>query len=712
MASSKKLSDESPLLAMGIIQLEQGNSSEAVETFRQALTFYSQNKDKQSAEPLALIYLARAFAAENELTLARDTFQLLADKYKDNELADNAMFELAHLEGKHLLTANEMIRVFNDFVFQDPLTIDFDALIYLPGYDKGYRLDGLDRGLTGLSNVWKNYPQGDKADDALLLEAYNRAFMLEQRDFGLNLLNKLIDEYPDSEHIPFAVLAKAFIHSAQQNFSEALTDASNVEPHSDAAPCASFLSGYIAAYQLKTSSDALTYFKAMEQLSDNELWKGASLYHQSMAHFVLTHNFKESNILALKAKEKLTPFSGDRATVMTAATQYIAETSSLISQEKDVYKARLIYALFFQGGGHPGFAAEEFRTLLKENIPADTKSRVQYELGIILQDDLGAPEKGVELLRECLMNGSISKDREEEARYRIARNAAKITGSSSKLRDIAKDTTPWSSSAAKELTKNHAFSAEDFSHLISNESPSKDTSSEYMAPVLKNLAQMFEREGNLKQALEYYGRLLSIWPGAIEAMAETEERLALVSLMNSISTGESSTPDDAPLLLSIGLLQKKMGNSKDARMYLRRAQKAAKNTSGEAAIAFELMKFEAENSRSPEHGLTIVNSFLKQYQGASREAVEALTIKASLLDTRLSALKNDPEQFEKIKAERDDILRYLINRGINVATAVETLARNFFEKKEFKRALEVLERANSLKPVPASILNLRAEVFS
>lgn len=123
------------------------------------------------------------------------------------------------------------------------------------------------------------------------------------------------------------------------------------------------------------------------------------------------------------------------------------------------------------------------------------------------------------------------------------------------------------------------------------------------------------------------------------------------------------------------------------------------------------MKFEADNSRSPEHGLTIVNSYLKNYEGQTMEALEALTIKATLLDKRLKALNSDPKEADNIRTQRDEILRYLISRGSNVAQSVELLAKEFIENEEYVRAQEVLERANSLKPVPASILQIRADVF-
>jgi tetratricopeptide (TPR) repeat protein len=146
-------------------------------------------------------------------------------------------------------------------------------------------------------------------------------------------------------------------------------------------------------------------------------------------------------------------------------------------------------------------------------------------------------------------------------------------------------------------------------------------------------------------------------------------------------------------------------------MYLRRAKQASKGGDNEVPISFKLMQFEVKNSRSPQHGLTIVNSFLKTYPGKTKEALEALSIKAELLEKRLSGLTSDKEEEERIRKESDDIRRYLITRGTNVAESVLILANRYYSSNEYLRALEVLERAGSLRPVPAEILNLKARVL-
>jgi len=734
IAKSKSLSKDTPLLAMGILKFENGEITEAIKFFRNALTFYRENNDYK-AKPESLLYLARAFSKANELTLARNSYTLLVAEYPESKLADDALYEQAHLEGKHLLSVDSLNKIFNDFAFQDPLTLDFDALIYLPGYSKGYHLEGLDNGLSGLQKVWTTYPDSDKADDALLLTACNRGFMIDEHEIAITLLNKLIKKYPHSEHVPFAILAKAFLYCSDQKFEEALETASNVEPHSKASPSASFLSGYITAYQQNDSAKALIRFKAMEQLSYNELWKGAALYHQAMTHFVLTHKFEKAQKLAIESQTFLSQFTdridstSDRASIMRAAATYIAEISATINSEPDIQQARLQYALFFQGGGHPVYAAKEFEKLAGERLPPKLQSRVEYELGIIMLDDLNNTQRGLLLLQNALVGGRLSETRREEARYRIAKEKAKTEDSKTltALKNIGKEKGPWAGAAIKELTKNQVFTIDDYDILSKNKfsifdtnepsstkhksTDSLDSKDAFMAPVLKNLAQMFENEGNLKLALEYYGRLLTLWPGATEAMARTEEKLALIRLMESIQTDGKATPDDGPLLLAIGQMLAKLDNPKEARMYLRRAKKATKDTGNENKFAFHLMEFEVKNSRSSRHGLTIVNSYLDKYPGKTKENIEALAIKASLLEKRLPELQNDEEELTRIRTQAEDIRRYLIKRGTKVAESALILGNRYMQDKEFLKALEVLERTNSLKPVPAEVLSLKAKVL-
>ncbi len=707
LAASKRRAKSTPLLGLGMMQLEQGNAKEAVVTLRKALDFYS----GEAAEPAALLQLGRAFAELRERTLAESAYNLLLKKFPVDPLADDAQYGLAIIDARHLLATDRLREVFDDFVFQDPLSLDFDGLIYLVGFSDGYRLDGIDRALQAFRKTWKQYPASSRAADAIAHEAINRAFLLGRQDEGRKLFALLRQQYNASPHVPLSLLAEAFLDAAVKNNKHALELLDQIEPQAKLAPTAAFLAAYLTAYYQHNPRKALIYLTSMGRLAKDDLWRAAATYHQAMIHFVHTHDFRAAQNEAEEARSLADGIDGGRAKVIRAAADYLAQTARAINEEKDVKKARLRYALYFQGAGHSVRAEEELREILGTATTPEMVSRLQFELGVTLHDDLLAPSEAAELLEACLSTDTLSEDRKAEAAFRLASLPAKSGDRSSHLANLARRSGTWASSAARELARQGRVDENLNRAVFSRDLKGRGISDPSRAPVLRTLAEMFEKEGNYLQALECYGRLLTIWPPATEAMERVERRLALEKLEQTLGDGKGGQKDDGPLLFAIARLLQEFKENKKATKYLRRAARAAKGTADADRIGLALLKAKLKDARSNAHGVTLAEDFLQDNPGRTAEALEALAIKADLLEKQIPTLSDDPEEQTRVADEAAGIRRYLIKRGVNVAESALVLAKSSVAKEEFVEALAVVERGTSVKPAPATLLELKAEIL-
>jgi tetratricopeptide (TPR) repeat protein len=176
---------------------------------------------------IAMLNAGRAFAERiNDPDLATSTWEALTQRFPDNELVPEALFDLYRLNKdingprsetyrQQLLTnhpESEFARILSDPEYYEKKMADIRMTesLYQKAYDL-YLAENFNESVATIDDALNRFPQNDLAPKFMLLRAYNIARLTDERGFKEEL-SKLIKAWPDSDEGKKANEISAFLN--------------------------------------------------------------------------------------------------------------------------------------------------------------------------------------------------------------------------------------------------------------------------------------------------------------------------------------------------------------------------------------------------------------------------------------------------------------------------------------------------------------------
>ena len=265
-----------PLLDLGQEKLDRGDAKGAVADLKDALDSYKAPEVRAET----LLALSRAHRGLGEVTQARAALELILREGPDG-FKPRAQYEKARVIGGQLIDREKFMEVLRSFSRESPITLDFDLIQNMFGYEGGYRLDEVGEAVEAFEAVWRSYPEGTYSPHALGYQGMIEGFLLDKPQLAIRRFSRLIERYPESAPVPTAKLALATLALMSRESTVALRMLAGISKGPEQGP-ARYLEGVILGYYLGNPERALDQFRllgASQDIHDQRV----GLYHGAFA---------------------------------------------------------------------------------------------------------------------------------------------------------------------------------------------------------------------------------------------------------------------------------------------------------------------------------------------------------------------------------------------------------------------------------------------
>jgi TolA-binding protein len=662
---------EDATLATGRQYLERGEYARAVAALQEAATLYR----GKPAEPAVLLALGQAYGAQKERTLAIEAYDAVLKRFPASDLADDAQFGKALLELADLPSPGDLLDAVKGFATFNPLSLDPDAIHYLLGVERGYRMDRVGQALSELEKTWSEHPTGDRAPDALLRQAVIEGFLVSERARALEHLERLAKRYGTSSEASTALVPRGFLLLLDSRVEDALACFEKVPPESAPFPQAAFLGGLARAYLLGDLAGGTPHFEALARSKD-PLWRDLGHYHCALLSFASTGQTGP-------ARTRLTSVSGSASPRLGVWRRSLEKALDRIDQAGGDADRRVQSALFWKEAGHYRRAAEELERALVQLPAGPAAARAHLELGRIYSEDLPDPARAREHLQRA--GGHPVPELAVEARWRLreggAANPTTGTAGSPILESLAAKPGVWRDRASAELARRVGGHPRQQGRLVKALLDSSGSLEERQGR-LRELAELFVEQKRYEPALDLFRRLLPDDPALRNRMV----RLAALREMAALERTPGAAGGPLPTASRRKLAERAVGVAEQLLAAGEREPAMAllhKAAAGEGGLhaKVKLLSLSLEDGPLELTALGRVNTLLQEKELADGDRYLLTEWKARVLE------------HQGIEHEKSlELYRYLVARGYRAGPLSVVLANRALQAGKPHEALTALAK--------------------
>lgn len=669
-----------PSLLLGQRELARGDAREAVRHGVLAL----EGSTASGPKARAYLLLGKAYSTLSESTLARESLDRAKKLWPKGQDSTEVLYQLALLDCRQLPSPEVFAEALEEFLRQDPMTLDEDSVYFFLGFTRGLRLQGSIEGVRALSTL-ESSQAGSYRDDARFHRALILALALERKPEAQAILADFETDFPSSPLLGQARMLASILALQAGDPKAGLRALAEVPPEDPSARTAAFLRAVLAAYFAQAPEEARASLQLLVRQPGP--WFSFALYHQALIRF----SFQGEFAAALEDLDQLEATESAHE-VPEGWRTGLRRTLETILSSRDPLERRFLYARSFERHGHYPRAQALYRTLLERPLPEGLKGRVHLRLAALDQDDRGrlaGPEAELERALETPLAPSL----EAETRWRLARSRLARGADPSQAFDSMQEGQEAFARAALRglLLKSKGHGPERIRVLfrLIRTLPAGDPE---RPRVLAALAQALEAEGRLESSLELYHQVL---PDAPE-LADRIQSLDVQRRLRALEARGSKGLDPASqLTFALTLLEASQPDRAEEVLDQLRRDESDPTLSARAAAL--LVRLRRARKDRPERIREALDDALSRPELEARER---------LLLTEIQARREadfDPEASHAILIE-------LVREGFGASRLLPEILTKVWEEDGPKKSLALFRQLHPSRPEGPELLQVLAKL--